>query len=152
MPGDEQMKISHIAKLASLEASTKSAHHRIDNLVDELIPEIREMNKNMAEMNKNVAVLAQSSVRHEKDITDIKKSMETKETVGRLHGKVEELEAMFEEKQHEELQNKLNSYEDMKKFILKVVVGLGFGIIASLVIFAVIVLTAMANAGALPTP
>ena len=99
MAGDEDLKNNHIAMLASLDASTKSAHLRINGLVEliqDFTIEMRESNKNIGNMVNQVGILTEqikhvieSTKRHDDDISDIKDNMETKDTVFALYQKIE---------------------------------------------------------------
>jgi len=94
----------HEGRLTAVEQSTSSSHHRIDNL-EKFSVSMQVMADKMSEMNANVMLIAEqikqvysTLVRHEEDIKLIHESMETKDTVKRLHGKVEELENMVDKR------------------------------------------------------
>lgn len=154
----EEVILPHSELLQRLEASTKSAHLRIDafmsvaNSVQELTINFTKLVSSIEQQGRDLTTMVRTLERHENKIESIEDKMETKDTVARLHGKVEEIQEMIRSKEAAEKDSKIKDFKEMQKYITKILIGVGIGVIASLVIFAVIVLSALANSGALPTP
>ena len=111
MAGDQcspELVREHENRITAVEQSAKSAHLRMSNL-EKFTDSMAVMAEKMSEMNGNVMLIAEqikqvytTLVRHEDDIKAIHESMETKDTVKSLHGKVEELEHMVQsDKEHD---------------------------------------------------
>jgi DNA repair ATPase RecN len=86
-----EMVREHERRLTEVEASTSSSHKRMDNL-EEFKDLMHEMNLNVGVIAEQIKNMAGTLLRHEDAIEDIQAKMETKDTVSRLHERVDELE------------------------------------------------------------
>ncbi len=155
---DDDIVLDHTKLLATIDARSKSNTKRLDNL-DKLTSAVQELSisftklvGNVERQSKELTIMVQTLERHEQKIEGIEEKMETKETVARLHGKVEELQNLLDDKEDAKREKKLNEYEDMKKFIIKTLVGAAIFIVGAITIFGIVVLMTLAKTGALPTP
>ena len=155
---DEEMLLSHIALLATIEARSKSNTKRLDSL-DRLVGSIHELTigftklvVNVEQQSKDLTVMVRTLERHESKIESIEDKMETKDTVSRLHGRVEEMKKLMDDREQRQREQKLKEYEDMKKFVVKTLIGAAVFVIGAVTIFGAIVLSALANNGTLPMP
>lgn len=155
---DEDLVISHTSLLATIDARSKSNTKRLDDL-DKLASSMYELTigftklvANVEQQSRDLTVMVKTLESHEQKIDSIEDKMETKETVARLHGKVEELQNLLDDKEDAKREKKLNEYEDMKKFIIKTLVGAAIFIVGAIAMFGIVVLMTLAKTGALPTP
>jgi len=153
----------HIKILAELESRCKSNTTRLNNMdklvesVHDIVVQITKLVSNVEQQSKDLTIMVHTLERHEEKIDGIEDRMETKDTVSRLHGKIEELHTMVKERDKDKERERLElekaknkEFEDMKKFITKILIGSGLFVIGSLIVFAIVILIGMANAGALP--
>jgi len=155
---DDELILDHTKLLATIDSRSKSNTKRLDNL-DKLTASVQELTVgftrlvvNVEQQSKDLTIMVKTLERHEQKIEGIEEKMETKETVARLHGKVEELQKVIDNREDEQREKKLTEYEDMKKFIAKTLVGAAVFIVGALTIFGTVVLMTLAKTGSLPTP
>jgi uncharacterized protein YhaN len=94
----DELIADHIQALAEIDARSRSNSHRLDDL-KKIIDIVYDMNKNIAliaEQSKNqgeqLKELVNTLKKHEEKIDEISDKMETKESVKRLSGRIEDLE------------------------------------------------------------
>ena len=155
---DEEMALSHTALLATIDARSKSNTKRLDSL-DLLVGSIHELTigftklvVNVEQQSKDLTIMVRTLESHESKIESIEDKMETKDTVSRLHGRVEEMKQLMDDREQRQREQKLKEYEDMKKFVVKTLIGAAVFVIGAVTIFGAIVLSALANNGTLPMP
>lgn len=154
----EELILTHTETLAEVQARSKSNTKRINEL-SKLFDVVHELSLTFTrhvavieQQSKDLTRMVQTLETHDQKIESLEEKMETKETVSKLYGKVEELQKLIDDKENAEQVKKISEYEDMKKFILKILLGAGVLVIGALVMFAVIVLMTLTKTGALPTP
>lgn len=154
----EDLTLYHTTLLATIDARSKSNTKRLDSM-DKLVSSVQELAigftkllANVEQQSKDLTSMVQTLERHEQKIEGIEEKMETKETVARLHGKVEELKTMLEGREDAQRDKRLAEYEDMKKFIVKTLVGAAVLVVGSITIFGIVVLLTLTKTGTLPTP
>lgn len=155
---DEEMVLAHTSLLATIDARSKSNTKRLDSL-DRLTSSIHELTigftklvANVEQQSKDLTIMVKTLESHEHKIDSIEEKMETKETVSRLHGKVEEMRKLMDEKDAAQRERKLSEYEDMKKFIVKTLVGAAVFVVGAIAIFGAVVIMALAKNGTIPIP
>ena len=155
---DEEMVLSHTALLATIDARSKSNTKRLDSL-DRLVGSIHELTigftklvVNVEQQSKDLTIMVRTLESHKSKIESIEDKMETKDTVSRLHGRVEEMKQLMDDREQRQREQKLKEYEDMKKFVVKTLIGAAVFVIGAVTIFGAIVLSALANNGTLPMP
>jgi DNA repair exonuclease SbcCD ATPase subunit len=154
----EELVHDHIKQIAELVRTSESHEKRLDN-VDKLVSSVQEIAIGFTKLvgtvdqqSKDLTIMVRTLERHEDKIEGIEQKMETKDTVARLHGRVEELQTLLTQQEDNREKEIIKEYNDMKKFVSKALFGAGVFVAGSLIIFAVIVLMGMANAGAIPIP
>ena len=155
---DEEMVLSHIALLATIDARSKSNTKRLDSL-DRLVDSIHELTisftklvVNVEQQSRDLTVMVKTLESHERKIESIEDKMETKDTVSILQGRVEEMKKLMDDREQRQREQKLKEYEDMKKFVVKTLIGAAVFVVGAVTIFGAIVLSALANNGTLPMP
>ena len=145
----------HEKRITENEQSSARANKRMDNL-QVFIETMHDMNTNIKVIAEQLKTVMATLLRHEESIDKIEDTilsrMETKEAVTELVVRVQELEEHKRDAEASAALKKVEEYEDMKKHIGMALGGVAILVIGSLVIFAIVILTSMANAGALPTP
>ena len=155
---DEEMVLSHTALLATIDARSKSNTKRLDSQ-DRLVDSIHELTisftklvVNVEQQSKDLTIMVRTLESHKSKIESIEDKMETKDTVSILHGRVEEMKKLMDDREQRQREQKLKEYEDMKKFVVKTLIGAAVFVIGAVTIFGAIVLSALANNGTLPMP
>ena len=94
----EELVSDHIRLIAEVDARSKSNTHRLDNM-DKIINMMHGMNSNIAVIaeqtktqGEQLKELINTLKVHEEKIEDISDKMSTKDSVSRLHGRVDDLE------------------------------------------------------------
>jgi len=154
---DQAMVIDHAEKIATIDSRSKSNTQRLNNIdkltdnVQMLTQEFIKLVVNVEQQGKDLTKMVNTLERHEIKIEGIEKKMETKTTVAGLQSKIEDLERLVERMSYTERDKKLSEYEDMKKFITKILVGAAVLVVGSITIFGTVVLWSLAKSGSLPT-
>lgn len=125
---------------------------RLVTAVHELSINFTRLLGSVEQQGKDLATMVNTLERHESKIESIEDKMETKDTVSRLHGRVEEMKKLMDDREQRQREQKLKEYEDMKKFVAKTLIGAAVFVIGAVTIFGAIVLSALANNGTLPMP
>ena len=145
----------HEKRITENEQSSAQAHKRMDNL-EVFIQTMHDMNTNIKVIAEQLKTVMATLLRHEESIGKIEDTiisrMETKEVVTELVLRVKEIEDDRNNDKTESAMKKADEYAQVKKHIAMALGGVAILVVGSLVIFAVVILTGMANAGALPTP
>lgn len=98
---DEGTVRSHIKMLADLENSTKSAHKRIDALlsisdsIQKLVIDFTKLVSTVEQQGRDLSVAVGLLTKHDERMDDLEEKMGTKETVSRLHLRLDEVEKEY---------------------------------------------------------
>jgi len=95
---DQKLVIEHTKMLTEIDSRSRSNTKRLDN-IDKLVDVVQGMNINVAviaeqtkQQGEELRILVKTLKTHEEKIDIIEDKMETKDTVARLHERVDELE------------------------------------------------------------
>ncbi len=95
---DQKLVIEHTQKITEIDSRSRSNTKRLDN-IDKLVDVVHEMNSNIRviaeqtrQQGEELKTLVDTLKVHEEKIDNIEEKMETKESVSRLHERVDELE------------------------------------------------------------
>lgn len=85
----DEVRMNHTEKIAKLESSVSSAHHRLD-FMEKVIESIHKLTVNVELVVLEIKNMSSSIKVHDEAIEDIKDNMETKDTVLKLYEKIED--------------------------------------------------------------
>lgn len=155
---DEAMVLAHTSLLATIDGRSKSNSKRLDNF-EKLVLSVHELSLGLTKLvisieqqSRDLTIMVKTLESHEQKIDSIESKMETKETVSRLHGRMEELQKMMTDKESTQREQKLSEYDDMKKFMIKTLGGAAIFVVSAIAVFGAAVLTALAKSGTLLIP
>lgn len=93
-----QFQEEHVTRITRIEERAKSNTHRIEG-VESVIELIHSINTNVEVLAKEMVhqgtsmdTIVKAQIKTQDEVDDIKEKMETKDTVSRLHGRVDDLE------------------------------------------------------------
>lgn len=117
-----ELMMEHEGRITAAEASTASAHHRIDELKG-FRDEFHLMNTNVAVLVESVKSIAETLVRHEEDIAGIKETMETKDSVARLHERYDDMSERLDTVEKKDGVEAEKQLKQLKWLIVSTIVG-----------------------------
>ena len=148
-----EMIREHEKRITETEQSVANAHDRMTNL--------QSFTETMTEMNINVKVIAEqlksvlsTLTKHETAIDGIEKAMVSRldidASMAAIRVRLKQVEVERLEEKATTASTKLSEYKAMQTYLTKVLLGAVVLVVGSLIVFAVVILTGMANAGHLP--
>lgn len=154
----EEYVVAHTALLAEIDSRSKSNVKRLDKLdnqievINSLALSLNSLAMAVDSQSKDLSLMVKRFDSHEQKIDSLEDKMETKDTVSALQNEVDEMRKLIDDKETTQREQKLAEYENMKRFITKVLLGTAVFIIGAITLFGAVMLTALAKTGALPTP
>gem|GEM_PF-288011 len=88
---DESMIRSHIKLISDNESRSKSNTKRLD-MIERLVDSFNSLSNAFTSQAKDLSIMVKTLERHETQIDQIQDRMETKETVLKLHERIDDLE------------------------------------------------------------
>ncbi len=87
----DEMVYDHIKIITEIESRSKSNTKRLDAM-ENLVEAFNKLANSFTSQAKDLSIMVKTLERHEEQIDHIQAKMETKETVSRLHERIDSLE------------------------------------------------------------